>query len=217
MTVRAGGGGDDHGVNPLAVPIRANVRCHPAIPLVAFAGLVPCRRALLFLILGGGRRGNPCGGHQRAFAQPQAARGPVGGDGGEAAFAQAVRFGPPPEFPERGGIRHPLGSQLNAGQALECLPVVARGFEGFGSPPIPLLEEIDPQPALQPDGRPSAVAFGLERFAAGQPFRPRNEGFQAREKLRAAGELLWIGKLRWGKTRLMGQAQKFRKPCRNRR
>jgi hypothetical protein len=49
-----------------------------------------------FLVEEGG--GDQRGVHQRAFAQQQAARGEVGVDGGEAAFAQVVGFEPPPEF-----------------------------------------------------------------------------------------------------------------------
>jgi hypothetical protein len=52
------GRSDHHGMHQLAVPIRANVRFHPEIPLVALAGLVHFRVPLLLLILGGGGRGD---------------------------------------------------------------------------------------------------------------------------------------------------------------
>ena len=52
----------------------------------------------------------------------------------------------------------------------------------------------------------SALALGIERFDDGQQFRPRNEGFHAREKLLAAGDLLFIRKLGLGKTGLMRHA-----------
>jgi len=48
------------------------------------------------------------------------------------------------EFQERGGVRHALGGQINAGKALEGLTVVERVFEGFVSQAIPLLEKINP-------------------------------------------------------------------------
>jgi len=99
-------GGDHDGVNELAVPIRTDVRFHPEIPWVAFLGLVPLRVALLFLVLGGGRRGDQRGVHQCPFAQPQAARGQVGVDGPEEAFAQIVRFEPVTEVQQCGGVRH---------------------------------------------------------------------------------------------------------------
>ena len=110
-----------------------------------------------------------------------------------------------------GGIRHGRGTQINQGQSLHRLTVAERVFEGFVGQPIPLLEEIHPPHALQPDGRASAFSFGRERLDDGQQFRPRNEGFQAREKLLAAGGLLLFRKLALGKTRLMGHTSEFRK------
>ena len=148
---------------------------------------------------------------EASFAQQQAARSEVGVDGGEDAFAQVVRFEQPPEFQERGGVRHALGGQINAGKSLECLTVVERVFKGFVGQAIPLPEKIDPQHTLQPDGRTSAFAFGIEWLKDGQQFGPRNEGLHAREKLLAAGDLLFIGKLGLRKTRLMGHASEFRK------
>ena len=71
--VRDVGRSDDHGMHQPAVPIRTDVRFHSEIPLVAFAGLVHLRVALLCLVLGGGRCGDQRGVHQRPFAQQQAA------------------------------------------------------------------------------------------------------------------------------------------------
>ena len=56
-----------------------------------------------------------------------------------------------------------------------------------------------------------AFSFGIERFDDGQQFRPWDERFRAREKLLAAGDLLFIRKLGLGKTGLMGHALKFMK------
>jgi len=66
-----------HRVHQLAIPVRANVRFHPEIPLMALLGLVHLRVAFALGILGRGRRGAERGVHQRAFAQQQPARGPV--------------------------------------------------------------------------------------------------------------------------------------------
>src|ERR1039458_3894939 len=89
---------------------------------------------------------------------------------GKEALARVMRFKPTAEFQERGGVRHALGGQSNAGKALEGLTVVERVFEGFVGQAIPLLEEINPQHPLQPDGRTSALAFGIERFEDRQQF-----------------------------------------------
>ena len=76
------------------------------------------------------------------------------------AFAQVVGFEQAAEFQER---------------------------RGAGRQARPLLEEIDAQHALQPDGRTSAFALGMERLDDGQQFRPRNDGLQAGEEFLAAG------------------------------
>ena len=80
------------------------------------------------------------------------------------AFAQVVGFEQAAEFQERRGAGHAFGGQAR-----------------------PLLEEIDAQHALQPDGRTSAFALGMERLDDGQQFRPRNDGLQAGEEFLAAG------------------------------
>ena len=139
-------------------------------------------------------------------------RGEISVDGLEESLAQVVRFEQAAEFQQRGGVGHALSRQINPGKALEGLTVVESVFEGFVGQAIPLLEEIHPQHPLQPDGRTPAFSLGIERLDDGQQFRPRKEGFHAREKLLAAGDLLFIGKLGLGKTRLVGHADKFRKP-----
>jgi hypothetical protein len=106
-----------------------------------------------------------------------------------------VGFEQPPEFQERRGGGHALGGQIKAGKSLEGLTVVERVFQSFVGQAIPLLEKLHPQHPLQPEGRASAFAFGIERLNDGQPFRPRNDRFHAREKLLPAGDLLFIRKL----------------------
>ena len=150
---------------------------------------------LLLLVLGGRRCGDQRGVHQGAFAQQQAARGQVGVDGGEEALAQVVRFEQTAEFQECGGVGHALGGQINAGKPLHRLTVVEGIFEGFVGQAIPLLEKIDPQHALQSDGRATAFALGIERGDDGQQFGPRNEGLHARAELLATGDFLFIRKL----------------------
>ena len=194
-----------------AVPIRSDVRLHPKIPLVAFAGLVHFGVALLGLVLGRGRCGHQRGVHQRAFTQQQAARGKVGVDGGEDPFAQVVRFEEATEFQERGGVGHALGTEINAGQVLQRLAVVEGVFEGFVGEGIPLLEEIHPQHPLQSDGRTSAFALGIMRLDDDQQLGPRDDFLHAREELLAPGGLLLVRKLGLGKTALVGHAMQLRK------
>ena len=128
------------------------MRFHPEIPLIALFGRMHFRGALLFLVLGGGRRGDQRGVHQRAFAQRQAARGEVGIDGGKESFAQVVGFEQAAEFQQRGGIGHARGGQINPRKPSQCLPVVARVFEGFVGQARPLLNKIDRSIRSRPTG-----------------------------------------------------------------
>jgi hypothetical protein len=112
-------------------------------------------------------------------------------DGAEEAFEQVVRFEQSEEFQKCGGVRHALGGQINAGKSPQRLTVVEGIFEDFVGQAIPLLEEIDPQYALQPDGQASALAFGIERLDDRQQFGPWNNGLHAREELLAARDLLF--------------------------
>ena len=57
----------------------------------------------------------------------------------------------------------------------------------------------------------SAFALGIERFNDGQQFGPRNDFLHAGEELLAPGDLLLIGELDLGKTRLVDHAHEFRK------
>jgi hypothetical protein len=127
-----------------------------------------------------------------------------------------VGFEQPPEFQERGGIGHPLRGQIHAREPAQRLAVVERVFERFVGQAIPLLEEIHPQHALQPDGRAAAFALRIERFNDGQQPRPRNDVFHSREEFFAAGDLLFIRKLGLGETRLVGHATEFKKTDSNR-
>ena len=114
-----------------------------------------------------------------------------------------MRFEQMAELPQRGGVGHPLGLEIKAGETLQCLAVVERVFEGFVGPAIPVLEEIDAHHALQPEGRTPALAFGIEGFDDGEPLRPRDECLHARAKLFPAGRLLLGGKLGLSETRLV--------------
>ncbi len=85
---------------------------------------------------------------------------------------QVVRCQQVPEVQRGGGIGHAFGGRINPRKTLEGVAVVERVFQSLVSQAIPLLEKINPQHALQPDGRPAAFAFGIERFDHGQQLRP---------------------------------------------
>jgi hypothetical protein len=125
----------------------------------------------------------------------QAARGEIGIDGAEEAFAEVVGFERSTEFQERGGIGQPIGGQINAGVSPHRLTVVEGVFKGFVGQAIPWPEEIHPQHALQSDGRATAFSLRIEGFKNGQQAQPWDDFFHAREEFLAAGDLLFIGEL----------------------
>ena len=127
-------------------------------------------------------------------------RGPVGVDGGKEALAQAVRFEQAAELQERGGVGHALGHQVDPGEAAQRLAVVEGVFDRLVRQPMPLLEEIDAQLALQPGGRAPALAFRMEGFDDGEQLRPRDQRLHAREELLPPRGLLPGGKLGLQKT-----------------
>ena len=155
--------------------------------------------------------GDERGVHQGACAQQQAPGVEVGVAGREQTFAQVVGFEPMAEFQQRGGVGHALGGQVNPGESLQSLAVVAGVLEGCVSQAIPLLEELDPQHALQPHGRASAFALGIEWLEDGQQVPPRYEGVHAREEFFPAGDRLFRSELGLRETGLGRHAREVRK------
>jgi hypothetical protein len=201
------GGGADDGVDQLAVAVGTDVGLHPEIPLVALAGLVHFGVAFPVLVLGGGRGGDEGGIDQRAFAHRQATGGQVGVDGAKEALAKVVGFEQVAEFQQRRGVGHALGREVDAGEVPHGLAVVDGVFERFVGQAIPLLEEIHPQDALQPNGRAAALALGIKGREDGEQVLPRDDLFHAGEEFLAAGRLLFVCKLGLGETHLMGHVR----------
>ena len=130
----------------------------------------------------------------------------------EQALAQAVRLEQAAKIQQRGGVGHACGGQLNAGKALHRLAVMERVFQRLVRQPIPLLEKIDPQHPLQPDGRAAALAVGVERLDDGQQFRPRDDFLHPRKELLAPGDLVLIGELGPREAGLVDHATDSTKP-----
>ena len=56
-------------------------------------------------------------------------------------------------FQQRGGLRHRLHAQIDAGKGAHRLAVVERIFQSFIGQPIPLLEEVNAPHPLDADRR----------------------------------------------------------------
>ena len=155
-------------MNHSAVTVRPDVRFHPEIPLVAFLGLVHSGVARLVPVLRGGRRVDDGRVHKRAFAHEQAPLFEVRVDGFENGRAQVVFLQKPPELEQGGGVGHGMGSKVDPEERAHGLAVVNGILKGFVGQTIPLLEEIQAQHALQPDGRTPAFALRITRSDYGE-------------------------------------------------
>jgi len=116
-------------------------------------------------------------------------------DGGEAVFAEVVRFQQMPEVQQRGGVGHAFGGQINPRKTLEGVAVVAGVLESFITEGIPLLEKIDAQHPFQTDGRTTTFALRIEGFDDGEQLFPRDDLLHAGEELFAAGDFLFGSEL----------------------
>ena len=134
------------------------------MPLVALFGLVHLGIARLRLVLGRGRGGDDRGIDDCALAHQQPALRQHRADLVKQAFGQLVLLQPVTEVQHRRRVRHRVAVQIDAGKAAQCLAVVKRILDRLVGQPVPLLHKVDPQHTLQPDWRPAAFAFRVERL-----------------------------------------------------
>ena len=82
---------------------------------------------------------------------------------------------------------------------------------------MPLLEKIDAQHPLQPEGRTAAFALRIKGFNDGEQLRPRDDCLHAGEELFATGDFLFGGKLGVGEAGPVRHAAKFKPTAPQRR
>jgi hypothetical protein len=99
-------------------------------------------------------------------------------------------------------VRHRFHRQVDAGKAAQRLAVVQRILQRFVGQRIPLLEKVDPQHALQPRGRPAALALRVERPQTLHQPRPRHHLLHIGQKLVPPRLLLFAGVFRLRKAPL---------------
>ena len=109
------------------------MRFHPEIPLVAFLGLVHRRVALAPPVLRRGWRGDEARINERAFAHEQFFLPEQRAHFLEDAPPKVVPLEQVAEIEQRGGVRHGLAAQIDAGEAAHGLAEgVARAGLGCG-------------------------------------------------------------------------------------
>jgi hypothetical protein len=196
--------------------VRTDVRFHAEIPLVALPGLVHCGVALPVGILGRGRGVDDGGVDHRAFAHEQAALRQKRPHFLENPPGQLMALQQMAELEQRRGVGHRLAAQINPGKRAHGLAVVDRVFQRLVSQRVPLLQKVEAQHPLDPDGRTPPLAQRIVRLDQGRQPRPRHHLFHFSEKLLPPRGLFLPGIFRLRKTHLLFHAplyqRHFRQP-----
>jgi hypothetical protein len=156
--------------------------------------LVHFRVALLLFVLGGGRRGNQGGVHQRAFPQQQTPRVRSALMAVKRLLQRSCVSSRCRKFNKVVASGTPSAARSILAK-LWRVAVVERIFERLVSEAIPLLEKIDAQHPLQTHGRTAAFALGIEGFEDDQQLRLRDDFLHAGEELFATGDFLLAANL----------------------
>ena len=123
-------------------------------------------------------------------------------DFGEQRLAQLVLLQPMAEVQNCRLLRNPRHRQIDTGKAAQGLAVIERILHRPVGQPIPLLQKVDPQHPLQPDRRPAAFAFRVERSQTFYQPRPRHDLLHLGQKPVAPRLLLLAGVFRLRKAPL---------------
>ena len=117
------GRGHHSAVGQAGLAVHADVQLHAEVPLLALAGLVHPRVALLLGVLGRTGRTDDRRVHDRACAHLQAAGLQHLAHLGEQGFAQLVILQPAAKLQQRRRVGHPLTPQVDAHKAAQCRAV----------------------------------------------------------------------------------------------
>ena len=101
-------------------------------------------------------------------------------------WSQLVVFEQMAEVFQRCGIRYALGGQIDANKPRQDRHVVEGVFRTFVGKVVPKLHEIEPQHALDTDGRAATFTCRVERFDQLNQKGPRNRLLHLREKCLAS-------------------------------
>lgn len=196
------GGGRHHRVNHLALAVHPHMGLHPEIPLVAFPGLVHVRITGLLLVLGGGRRIDDGGIHDRPRRDLHALALQMPMHLFKQPAPQIMLLQQMAETTDRGFIRYPFPTQVNAHKPAQGQRIVQRFFRRRIRQVEPLLDEVDAQHALHPYRPPAISRLGVNRFDQRHQFFPRHHLLHLRQKQlpargfvkpvkRPCGKLVW--------------------------
>lgn len=135
------GGGGHGGVDKAAVAIRSNVGFEAKVVLFSFARVPHFRVAFFLFVLGRAGGGDDGGVDHRALAHEQAALAQELVEAFKYGLAKFVSFQQMAEFEKRGGIRHFLHAQVDAGKIAHRLAIVERVLKPLVGQRIPELQK----------------------------------------------------------------------------
>ncbi len=171
-------------MNELGATVHTDVGLHPEVPLIALAGLVHVRVALLLFVLGRTRRIDDTGVNDGApgYLQPVFLKVLI--DQVEQVVAQVMFLHQMAEFTDRCLVRHRLPAKVNPDEPAQGAGVVKGFLDSRIGQIEPVLDEVDSQHTFDSD-RPATSALGLrvERLDGFRQFFPRNDHFHFFQKL----------------------------------
>ena len=154
----------DHRVDQLVLAVHTDVRLHAKVPLVALLRLVHLRVARLVTVLGRGRRGDDGGIDDGAGRDLQPLGLQMPANFLEQALAQFVALQQVAKLAGGGLVRSAFPSQIDAHKFAHGQGIVESFFNRRVGEVEPVLEEVDTQHALKPDGRTPVASLRVDRF-----------------------------------------------------
>lgn len=177
------GGSRDHRMNQPGFAIDTDMRLHPEIPLIPFLRLVHIRITLSFLVLGGTGRINDRGIDYRSAGNFYPVLIEILIDQMEQVIAEIVFFHQMAKLADCSFVGNRLLTEIDTDEVAHGAGIV-QSFFGSGIGQVePVLEEMNSQHALNPDGTSASTLrvriVGTDGFTK---FRPGNNAFHVIEK-----------------------------------
>jgi hypothetical protein len=187
--VYIGRSGDDR-MDEFCAAVDADMGLHPEVPLVALARLAHLRVALFLLVLGGTGGADDAGINNSAPGYLQSVFLEVLIDQVEQLITQVVLLHQMAEFADRRFIGHRFSTQIDSDELAQCAGVIQGLFDSGIGQVEPVLDEVDSQHALNPDGTAScSLRFWIKWLDGLSQFFPGNNGFHLLQELFLSGFL----------------------------
>ena len=178
------GRGGDHRMNKLCATVHTDVGLHPEVPLIALAGLVHIRVALLLFVLGRTRRIDDTGVNDGPAGYLQPVLLEVLIDQVKQMIAQIMFLHQMAEFTNGCLVRHRFPAEINTDEVAQGAGVVKSFLSSRIRQIEPVLEKVDSQHTFDADRAASRpLRIGIERHNGLGQFLPGDDSFHLIQKL----------------------------------